>query len=264
MKEKRGRVNANVGFVATMGALHTGHLSLIERAKNENDFVVVSIFINPTQFREGEDFNRYPRKLEADSVLCKAAGVNLLFTPNVEDIYGNDEPTIKAPTITGHILEGKFREEHFDGVLTIVMKLFNIVQPNRAYFGKKDAQQAILITKMTNAFFFNIEIALCETVRENGGLALSSRNIYLSKSEKSEAFKLSKALFEASKLIKQNEIRALAIIQVITEVLKPLPIDYIAIVDRELKAIETIKKGETIILIAARAGTTRLIDNMWI
>ncbi|MDR0746509.1 MAG: pantoate--beta-alanine ligase [Helicobacteraceae bacterium] len=264
MKEARGRVNASVGFVATMGALHAGHLSLIERAKNENDFVVVSIFVNPTQFREGEDFDRYPRQLEADSILCKAAGVDLLFAPNAEDIYGSDEPAIKSPAITGHILEGKFREGHFDGVLTVVMKLFNIVQPNRAYFGKKDAQQAILITKMVKAFFLNVEIVLCETAREGGGLALSSRNTYLSKSEKNEAYKLSKALFEASKLIKQNEFRSLAIVQAITEVLKPLSIDYIAIVDYELKAIETIKRGETIILIAARVGITRLIDNMWI
>ncbi|MDR2639455.1 MAG: pantoate--beta-alanine ligase [Helicobacteraceae bacterium] len=262
LNEARRDLRGEVGFAPTMGALHAGHLSLIERAKKENDFAAVSIYVNPTQFGAGEDFERYPRKEEADIALCRAAGVDLLFMPKT--IYSEDEPIVRAPLIGASILEGAIRANHFDGVLTVVMKLFNLIKPQRAYFGKKDAQQLWLITKMVRSFFMDIAIVSCETTRESGGLALSSRNAYLSGNEKKEALKLSESLFEASKLIKRSEIRSLAIVQAIAEVLKPLAIDYIAIVDRDFKPIETIKKGETIILIAARVGATRLIDNMWI
>jgi pantoate--beta-alanine ligase len=264
LKNALRSAGGSVGFAPTMGALHAGHLSLVERAKKENDFVVVSIFVNPAQFSAGEDFEKYPRKEEADIVLCRAALVDLLFIPKTEEIYSEDEPAIRAPSIGGAIYEGKIRPLHFDGALTVVMKLFNLVKPQRAYFGKKDAQQLWLITKMAKSFFTDIEIIPCETTREIGGLALSSRNAYLSESEKNEALKLSRSLLEASKLIKKNETRSIAIVQAIGEVLKPLAIDYIAIVDRDFKPIDAIKKGETIILIAARVGVTRLIDNMWI
>jgi pantoate--beta-alanine ligase len=257
---ERAAVNREVGFAPTMGALHAGHLGLIERAKKENDFVVVSAFVNPTQFGEGEDFERYPRREEADIALCRAAGVDLLFMPKT--LYGEDEPIIRAPLRGSSILEGKIRAGHFDGVLTVVAKLFNIVKPTKAYFGKKDAQQLWLIEKMVKSFFMDITIVACETARDNNGLALSSRNAYLSENEKIEALKLPKSLFEASKLIKRNETRSIAIVEAIADTLKPLTIDYIAIVDREFKPIDTVKKGETIILIAAKVGDTRLIDNM--
>jgi pantoate--beta-alanine ligase len=260
----RSAASGGVGFAATMGALHAGHLSLFARAKQETNYLVASVFVNPTQFIEGEDFEKYPRKEEADIILCRAAGVDLLFLPNANEIYGDDEPIVRAPSIAGSILEGEIRPAHFDGVLTVGAKLFNLVKPDRAYFGKKDAQQLLLITKMAKSYFLDITIVACETAREASGLALSSRNAYLSESEKIEALKISKALFEASKLIKKNERRSSAIAQIIGEVLEPLTVDYIAVVDRELRAIETIKNGETIILIAARVGATRLIDNMWI
>jgi pantoate--beta-alanine ligase len=255
-------MRGQIGFAPTMGALHAGHLSLIERAKKENDFVALSIYVNPTQFGAGEDFARYPRKKEADIALCRAAGVDLLFMP--ENLYGANEPIVCAPLIGASILEGEIRRGHFDGVLTIVTKLFNLIKPMRAYFGKKDAQQLWLIQNMVKSFFMDIEIVACETTRENNGLALSSRNAYLSKSEKTDALKLSRSLFEASRLIKKNETKTAAIVAAILDILQPLKVDYIAIVDREFNALETIKKGETIILIAARVGATRLIDNMWI
>ncbi|MDR1451053.1 MAG: pantoate--beta-alanine ligase [Helicobacteraceae bacterium] len=251
-----------IGFVPTMGALHVGHLSLIERAKKENGFVVVSVYVNPAQFGADEDFERYPRREETDIALCRAAKVDLLFMP--KNVYGKDEPTISAPPIGASILEGEIRPGHFDGVLTVIMKMLHLIKPKRVYFGKKDAQQLWLIAKMVSAFFMEIEVVACETARESNGLALSSRNAYLSEGEKNDALKLSQSLFEASKLIKKNEIKSSAIIEAIAKTLAPLTIDYVSIVDREFKPIKTIKKGETIILIAARAGATRLIDNMWI
>ncbi|GHV05957.1 pantothenate synthetase [Campylobacterota bacterium] len=266
LNEARSSVEGTkkVGFVATMGALHSGHLSLIAQAKKECDFVVVSVFVNPTQFHAGEDFDRYPRKEEADIVLCRAAGVDLLFLPTADELYKDDEPRVLAPAIAAHILEGAVREGHFDGVLTIVLKLLLLIAPQKAYFGKKDAQQIVLISKMVKSFFLSVEIVPCETMRESSGLALSSRNAYLLVSEKIEAEKLSKSLFEASKLVKQNQTNSMAIIEAIGKVLEPLTVDYIAVVDRKLNPRETIAKDDTIVLIAARVGAVRLIDNMWI
>jgi len=253
----------DVGFVPTMGALHNGHLSLINRSISENSHTIVSIFINPTQFLPSEDFNKYPRKLQADLEICKRAKVDAVFLPTVEDIYSKDEVLIKAPKVKGYILEGFFRPGHFDGVLQIVNKLFNIIKPTRAYFGKKDAQQLYLIKQMVKNFLFNIEIVECPTVREKDGLALSSRNIYLSETDKKRALTISKALKRAAKL--SASIRDIEKIK--NEMLKILDIDelqYIAFVDREFNYIKTIKPNNTIILIAAKIGNTRLIDNIFI
>jgi pantoate--beta-alanine ligase len=261
--EFRKTLKGSVGFVPTMGALHEGHLSLIEKAKNENDYVIVSIFVNPTQFLPGEDFNKYPRRLEADFEICKRAGVTALFTPTPENMYINDEILIKAPKIKGYILEGFFRPGHFDGVLQVVNKLFNIIKPTRAYFGKKDAQQLYLIKQMVNNFFFDIEIVECETKREKDGLALSSRNIYLNETERKRALSISKALKRAAKL--SSKITDIETIK--KEMLNILDVDelqYIAFVDRNFNFIKEIEPNNTIILIAAKVGKTRLIDNIFI
>ena len=259
LKSKKG----SIGFVPTMGALHEGHLSLIKKARSENDIVVVSIFVNPTQFLPGEDLDKYPRKLQADIEICKRAGVDLVFTPKSEDMYSKDEVLIKAPKVKGYILEGFFRPGHFDGVLQVVNKLFNIVKPTRAYFGKKDAQQLYLIKQMVKNFFFDIEIVECETIREKDGLALSSRNVYLSEKERKRALSISKALKKAAKL--SNTTKDITYIK--KEMEKILDVDelqYIAFVDRDFNYINEIIPKNTIILIAAKIGETRLIDNIWL
>ena len=253
----------DVGFVPTMGALHNGHLSLIKRSTNENSHTIVSIFVNPTQFLPNEDFNKYPRKLDADLEICKRAKVDAVFIPKVEDIYSKDEVLIKAPKIKGYILEGFFRPGHFDGVLQIVNKLFNIIKPTKAYFGQKDAQQLYLIKQMVKNFFFDIKIVECPTVREKDGLALSSRNVYLSEADKKRSLTISKALKRAAKLsVSTNDIEKIK-----KEMLNILDVDelqYIAFVDREFNNITNIKPNNTIILIAAKIGNTRLIDNIFI
>ena len=253
-----------VGFAATMGALHAGHLQLIKRAKAENDAVIVSIFVNPTQFGANEDFSTYPRKPEADKILVKAAGADILFMPTAQELYSDDETSVKAPPKCANILEGAVRPTHFDGVLTVVLKLFNLMRPNRAYFGKKDAQQLVIIQKMVERLFLDITIVAVETEREYNGLALSSRNSYLDSDQLGEALKLSKSLFEASKLIITGEKNSSVIKAAIAGILSPLAVDYIAVVDRNLREINMIIKDDTIILIAARVGSVRLIDNMWI
>jgi len=256
-------LNGTVGFIPTMGALHEGHLSLIEKAREENDFVIVSIFVNPTQFLPGEDLDKYPRRLEADFEICRRAGVDAVFTPTPENMYTNDEVLIKAPKVKGYILEGFNRPGHFDGVLQVVNKLFNIIRPTRAYFGKKDAQQLYLIKQMVNNFFFDIEIVECETKREIDGLALSSRNIYLNDKERKRALSISKALKRAAKLSSKTD-NIESIKKEMLEILDVDELQYIAFVDRNFNHINEIKPGNTIILIAAKVGSTRLIDNIWI
>lgn len=253
----------SVGFVPTMGALHIGHRSLIDAARRENACVVVSIFVNPTQFLPGEDLSKYPRREEADFKICELSGVDILFYPDTASMYGEDEVRLCAPDVRGYILEGASRPGHFDGVLTVVMKLFNIVRPKRAYFGKKDAQQLALITQMVNNFFMNIEIVPMDTVRENDGLALSSRNVYLSSTERQEALKLSSALKSATKMVMQGNINSVEIKANMEEILFGLDVEYVAIVNRAFESIESVIIGDTIVLVAARVGTTRLIDNVW-
>jgi len=266
LKKERLKLKGSIGFVPTMGALHEGHISLIKRAKEENDFVIVSIFVNPTQFLEGEDLDKYPRKDEADIAICKRAGVDILFMPTIESIYNKDELLISAPKIRGYILEGAKRPGHFDGVLQIVMKLFNITNPTNAYFGKKDAQQLALITQMVKDYFLDITIKPCEIVRDSRGLALSSRNVYLNEVEYKKALSLSSSLKLAANLISKGERDSSKVVSKMRDILKKdvTKLDYIAIVDREFNYIEKIDIGESIILVAAFIGKTRLIDNMWV
>jgi len=254
----------DIGFVPTMGALHHGHLSLIEESVKNSDVTVVSIFVNPTQFLEGEDLDKYPSKFEADEKICSLAGVDILFYPQVKDMYEEDEIKISAPNIRGFILEGFVRPGHFDGVLTVVMKLLNMVSPTRAYFGKKDAQQLALITQMVKNFCMDVEIIALETVRESDGLAMSSRNVYLNKHERVEALKISKSLKRATKLVMQNILEAEAVKEAMREVLSPLEVEYVAIVSRAFIPLQKVEVGNTIILVATKLGSTRLIDNLWL
>ncbi|WP_456456833.1 pantoate--beta-alanine ligase [Nitratifractor sp.] len=264
--ELRDEMKGSIGFVPTMGALHEGHLSLIRRARKENDHVIVSIFVNPTQFLAGEDLEKYPRREEADRKICELAGVDLLYMPTTDQIYEEDELCFGAPKIRGYILEGAKRPGHFDGMLQVVMKLLNLSRAERAYFGKKDAQQLVLIQQMVRNYFMPVEIVPCEIVRDADGLALSSRNVYLDDDERRRALSLSRSLKRAAKLIQSGEHRSEVIRAVMTGILEPevTELEYVAIVDREFRPLEEVEPGNTIILIAAKVGQTRLIDNLWV
>lgn len=264
--KERSKLSGSVGFIPTMGALHSGHISLIQRAKQECDAVVVSIFVNPTQFLEGEDLDKYPRKDEADKKICELAGVDILFMPTADSIYNSDELLIAAPKIRGFILEGAKRAGHFDGVLQVVMKLLNIVRPTCAYFGKKDAQQLVLISQMVKDYFMDVKIIPCQIVRDSKGLALSSRNTYLSPSEYERALSLSASLKKASYMVGSGVYDVALLKDAIKETLLQSvdSLDYVAIVNREFQEISRVEIGNTIILVAAFVGTTRLIDNIWL
>ena len=262
-------LDGTVGFVPTMGALHEGHLSLIRQARKENSSVVVSIFVNPTQFLEGEDLDAYPRRDKADAKICELAGVDILFMPNIEMMYEFDELSITAPSIRGFILEGTKRAGHFDGMLQVVMKLLNLIAYNkpkafRAYFGKKDAQQLVLIQQMVRNYFINVEIIPCDIVRDSDGLALSSRNIYLSKEEKNRALSLSRSLKKATDMVIQKELNVEKIKAEMRKVLSDIEVEYIALVNRDFQLLEEVEVGKTIVLVAGKVGKTRLIDNLWL
>ena len=254
----------SLGFVPTMGALHDGHISLIKKAREENDLVVVSIFLNPTQFLKGEDLDSYPKKDEADKKICEMSGVDILFFPDAADIYGDDEVSLLAPNIRGYVLEGATRPGHFNGVLTVVMKLLNIVNPTNAYFGKKDAQQLNLITLMVKQLFMSVNIVSMDTIRESDGLALSSRNAYLSTDERREALKISAALYEATKMIHRDVLDAEEIIKSMREILSPLEVSYVEILNRDFIKIKEVELGNSVILVEAISGDTRLLDNVWL
>jgi len=266
LQKAKHNLKGTIGFIPTMGALHKGHLSLIQQARNENDIVIVSIFVNPTQFLEGEDLDSYPKREEADKKICEIAKVDILFMPNIGEMYEDDELNISAPAIRGYILEGKRRPKHFDGMLQIVMKLLNLSSSTNAYFGKKDAQQLVLITQMVKNYFIPCNIIACDIVRDDLGLALSSRNAYLSEDDKKEALKLSSSLYYATKMIISGKKESDIIIQEIKNILKcdNIKIEYISIVSRDFKPLEVVEIGNTIILIAVFIGNTRLIDNIWI
>ena len=264
LKENLKQQTKTIGFVPTMGALHDGHISLIKKAREENDIVVVSIFVNPTQFLAGEDLDKYPSKMVADEKICKLAGVDYLFTPNINTMYVKDEVLIKAPNLRSYTLEGERRAGHFDGVLQIVCKLFNIVNPTNAYFGKKDAQQLSLIKQMVSNFYMDINIVECEIIRETDGLAMSSRNVYLSKEQREESLKISKSLKVATHKIIAGETNCDKIIKSMEDTMDTIDIEYIAIVDRDFNKIDKIELKNTMILVAVKIGTTRLIDNIWV
>jgi len=254
-----------IGFVPTMGALHEGHLSLMRKARKENDVVVVSIFVNPIQFGPQEDYRRYPRNLRQDARLCSKEGVGIIFYPQAKDIYPQGYKTYVDVEDLSKVLCGKFRPGHFSGVATVVTKLFNIVNPDIAYFGQKDAQQAIIIQRMAKDLNMPIKIKVMPTVREKDGLALSSRNAYLSKSERKDAAVLYQALNLARDLIKQGNKNSFSIIRKMKQLInkkKSAKIQYISILDlKDLKTLVRIK-GKVLVVLAVWLGKTRLIDNL--
>ncbi|MBP1681469.1 MAG: panC [Proteobacteria bacterium] len=264
LSQARRELNGSVGFVPTMGALHNGHLSLMQKSIAENDHTIVSVFVNPTQFLEGEDFHTYPQRTQADIKICELAGVSILFMPTVEMMYSKMEPTILAPSSKAYVLEGLARPGHFDGVLRVVLKLFNLTKPTRAYFGKKDAQQLYLLQNMVASLFVDLEIVPCEIVREDDGLALSSRNVYLSPQERKDALLLCESLKVATHAIIAGERDIAKIKTEMLQTLKPLHVEYVEILNRDFDTISTIEIGNSIILVCAKVGTTRLIDNLWI
>jgi pantoate--beta-alanine ligase len=254
-----------IGFVPTMGALHEGHLSLIRKARKENDVVVVSIFVNPIQFGPQEDYRRYPRNLRQDARLCSKEGVDIIFYPKTEDMYPKDYKTFVFVEDLSEVLCGKFRPGHFSGVATVVAKLFNIVMPDIAYFGQKDAQQAIIIQRMAKDLNMAVKIKVMPTVREKDDLALSSRNAYLSKSERKDAAVLYQALNLARDLIKQGNRDPFNIIRKMKQLInkkKSVKIQYISILDlKDLKTLVRIK-DKVLVVLAVWLGKTRLIDNL--
>ncbi len=265
LQEARKALSGSVGFVPTMGALHEGHISLIRKARGENDHLIVSIFVNPTQFLEGEDLDAYPRKDEADIKICELAKVDILFMPTIDQMYESDELCIGAPKVRGYILEGAKRPGHFDGMLQVVMKLLNLTQATRAYFGKKDAQQLALIMQMVRNYFMAVEIIPCEIVRTPQGLALSSRNTYLNPEEKLRALCLSRSLKKATEMVMAGELRSNRIKAEMERILSEADtLEYVAIVNRAFEEIDQVEIGDTIILVAAWIGKPRLIDNVWI
>ncbi len=253
----------SIGLVPTMGYLHEGHKSLIERAVAENDRVVVSDFVNPTQFAPNEDFESYPRDIEADAALCTDAGAALIFNPEPSEMYQNALAFIDMRKLT-KVLCGKTRPIHFSGVCTVVGKLFNIVTPDRAYFGQKDAQQLCVIKKMVSDLNFDIEIVGCPIIREADGLAKSSRNTYLNPEERNAALCLSRALFAGRDMIEKGERSASAVKDKIRAVIEAEPlarIDYVEAVD--FNTLENISKvtAPALFAVAVYIGKTRLIDN---
>ncbi|NPA16974.1 MAG: pantoate--beta-alanine ligase [Aquificae bacterium] len=256
----------SIGFVPTMGYLHEGHVSLIRCSRKDNDITVVSIFVNPIQFGKNEDLDRYPRDLERDIEICKREGVDYLFYPDVRQMYPEGYSTYVVVEGLTEGLCGAFRPGHFKGVTTVVMKLFNIVQPDRAYFGKKDYQQYVVIKKMVEDLNMDVQIIGCPIIREEDGLAMSSRNKYLSPEERESALSLSRALFTAKEIFEKGETDPEKIKQKMRQIIQSYPhirdIQYIEIVDpKTLQPKKRVEKGDVIAL-AVYVGDTRLIDNI--
>lgn len=265
VRAARAESRGTFGLVPTMGYLHEGHLSLVRRARAENDVCAAWIFVNPTQFTPGEDFERYPRDEDSDTHLLEAEGVDILFMPPVEEIYPPGfSTTVEVRDVTER-LEGRSRPGHFRGVTTVVTKFFHIMQPTRAYFGQKDAQQVVVIKKLLWDLDFGIEIVVCPTVREPDGLAMSSRNAYLERSERKAATVLYRTLSTANELFKRGERDANALRQGMNNVLATQPQarpDYVSIADPEtLEELDRIS-GRALASLAVHIGPTRLIDNV--
>ncbi len=260
------RINRKrIGLVPTMGFLHDGHLRLMEQAKKECDVVIVSIFVNPAQFGPNEDFSRYPRDLERDKNLALKSEVDILFSPDTSTMYSSDYGTYVEELEASHILEGKIRPTHLRGVATVVAKLFNICRPHVAVFGQKDAQQAFIVKKMVRDLNFDVSIIVVPIVRESDGLAMSSRNVYLSNVERSNATVLHESLIFAEKKIKDGETNVHDLHSQMEQMIRAKgspTIDYVAFIDPAVfRETDKIAKPTILIALAVRFGATRLIDN---
>ena len=256
--------NLSVGFVPTMGYLHKGHMELIKLSKLQNEITVVSIYVNPLQFGAGEDYERYPRDLERDLAMCEEAGVDVVFAPEDQEMYP-ELPKVKIdiPGLTDR-LEGAYRPGHFNGVAIVVLKLLHIVQPDRAYFGEKDYQQLKVVERLVKDLSLPVEVVPVPTVREEDGLACSSRNVYLSQEERRSALAIYRSFLLAQKLFQSGNTDANVLKEAIKDFLLKHPhvrkIDYVEITNEELNPVEEVKEGDRI-LVALYVGNTRLIDN---
>ncbi|GAA7902925.1 pantoate--beta-alanine ligase [Helicobacter pylori] len=267
LREYRKSLKESVGFVPTMGALHKGHQSLMERSLEENSHTIVSVFVNPTQFGPNEDFNAYPRPLEKDLALCEGLGVNAVFVPKTSEMYPYEiEQRLKlyAPKFLSSSLEGAVRKGHFDGVVQVVLRLFHLVNPTRAYFGKKDAQQLLIIEHLVKDLLLDIEIVPCEIVRDSDNLALSSRNVYLNATQRKQALAIPKALENIKQAIDKGEKACEKLKKLGLGILETLEVDYLEFCNHKLEPLKTIEPANTLVLVAARVGKTRLLDNLWV
>ncbi len=259
------RDGKRIGLVPTMGALHEGHISLVKAARAQTEFVIASIFVNPLQFGPNEDFAKYPRTFEHDCQLLESEGVAAVFAPTPEEMYPKDAATFVEVEGLPQKLEGRTRPTHFRGVTTVVNKLFNIVQPDRAFFGQKDAQQVVIIQKMVSDLNMDLDVVVCPIVRERDGLALSSRNRYLSDEQRRQALVLNRALMRIQNDADRGESCAAKLIESGKSVVAEEPqvrLDYLEIVDREsLDPVDDISRG-ALVAVAAFVGPTRLIDNI--
>ena len=267
LKKEVALLSGTIGLVPTMGALHQGHKSLIDKAVAQTNNVIVSVFVNPIQFGANEDLDKYPRTLEEDAIMCAQAGARILFAPKVSEMYSDDknELTLICPPYSAvDKLCAKSRPGHFDGVCSVVAKLFNLTRATHAYFGQKDAQQLFIIQKMVRDLNFNIEIIPCPIVREEDNLALSSRNQYLKPQERQAALSISKSLFSAQKMVHQGIKETRIIIDNSLKMMEELDVEYIEFVNKNTFEFQDEIDTNTIMLIAAKTpiSKTRLIDNM--
>jgi pantoate--beta-alanine ligase len=260
------RTDAAVAVVMTMGALHAGHVELVRRARQRAGSVIVTEFLNPLQFAPGEDLDKYPRTFESDLAVCRAEGVDLLFAPDAAGVYPGGQPLVRVSAgPVGDTLEGDRRPGHFDGVLTVVAKLLHLTEPDLAYFGRKDAQQLWLIQRLVDDLDFDVEIVAVPTVRDTDGLALSSRNAYLSPDDRRCALVLSRALRDAERLAARSATTAETVLDLTRTTMRAesgVSIDYVELVDPEtFRPVAAAFVGDALLLVAAKVGTTRLIDN---
>lgn len=264
LRAYRKTLGDSVGFVPTMGALHEGHLSLMRASLKANAHTIASIFVNPTQFGANEDFGSYPRTLERDLELCRGLGISAVFAPSVDSMYGEDEMSFNPPPRLSSVLEGAERPGHFGGVLQVVLKLFMLTQPTRAYFGQKDAQQVLVIQKMVRDLFLDIEIVPCPIVRDFDHLALSSRNVYLSKEERAIALALPRTIERMKSEIESGERDVARLEALALESLGSVQLCYASFYNHALEKIARVVLGDSIFLLAAKVGRVRLLDNLWI
>lgn len=254
----------SVGFVPTMGGLHEGHASLVRTSSHSHQSTVVSIFVNPLQFGPNEDYSKYPRTFDADLEVCRVSGATAVFVPDAADVYPTGFQTKVIPGDLAEVLCGKSRPGHFTGVTTIVAKLFNMVQPDRAYFGRKDFQQATIIRRMVRDLNMPLEVVVCATVREPDGLAMSTRNRYLSPEARKSAICLWRALGEMRRMYADGERRGAVLVEAGARVIQNAPearIDYVSLVDPETLRDVTVVQGNSVVCLAVYVGSARLIDN---